>query len=96
MFSKLSLHFYLVYLQKDAWETAVSDLKLGIDNKLDRMELDPLKAYLDKRIKAVDAKVIKHDIELPEDAAGFRRYTLNNLKVLKETPTYLHYGVSLN
>ncbi|XP_072027760.1 glutamine-rich protein 2-like [Amphiura filiformis] len=64
--SKLSGH-------TDAWESAVSELKLGIDNKLDRMELDPLKAYLDRRIKAVDAKVIKKDMELPEDAAGFRR-----------------------
>ena len=59
--------------QKEAWEHAVGDLKLGIDNKLDRMELDPLKAYLDKRIRAVDAKVVKTDMQMPEDAAGFRR-----------------------
>lgn len=65
--------YHLVILQKDAWESAVGELKLGIDNKLDRMELDPLKAYLDKRIKAVDAKVVKKEFDLPEDAAGFRR-----------------------
>ena len=65
--------YFPLILQKDAWESAVGELKLGIDNKLDRMELDPLKAYLDKRIKAVDAKVIKKDFDLPEDAAGFRR-----------------------
>ncbi|PIK47449.1 putative glutamine-rich protein 2 isoform X3 [Apostichopus japonicus] len=37
------------------------------------MELDPLKAYLDKRIKAANAKVIRKEPDMPEDAAGFRK-----------------------
>ncbi|XP_072167808.1 uncharacterized protein [Diadema setosum] len=59
---------------KVAWDSAVSELKLDIDNKLDRMELDPLKSYLDNRIKAVSAKMVRSkEVETGEDAAGFRR-----------------------
>ena len=56
-----------------AWDSAVSSLKLDIDNKLDRMELDPLKSYLDNRIKAVSSKYVKKEVETGEDAAGFRK-----------------------
>ncbi|XP_071476693.1 uncharacterized protein [Diadema antillarum] len=59
---------------KVAWDSAVGELKLDIDNKLDRMELDPLKSYLDNRIKAVSAKMVRSkEVETGEDAAGFRR-----------------------
>ncbi|XP_033116915.1 glutamine-rich protein 2-like isoform X4 [Anneissia japonica] len=58
----------------NAWEDAVSEMKLDIDNKLDRMELDPLKSYLDKRIKVASAKMIPKETEgIGENAAGFRK-----------------------
>ncbi|XP_063961504.1 glutamine-rich protein 2-like isoform X2 [Lytechinus pictus] len=58
---------------RTAWDSAVGELKLDIDNKLDRMELDPLKSYLDNRIKSVSSKYVKKEVETGEDAAGFRR-----------------------
>ncbi|XP_030840504.1 uncharacterized protein LOC755388 isoform X3 [Strongylocentrotus purpuratus] len=58
---------------KTAWDSAVGGLKLDIDNKLDRMELDPLKSYLDNRIKTVSSKYVKKEVETGEDAAGFRK-----------------------
>ncbi|XP_041473413.1 glutamine-rich protein 2-like isoform X5 [Lytechinus variegatus] len=58
---------------KTAWDSAVGELKLDIDNKLDRMELDPLKSYLDNRIKSVSSKYVKKEVETGEDAAGFRK-----------------------
>lgn len=61
-------------LQQSAWQQAVGEIKVDVENKLDRMELDPLKAYLDKRIKAANAKVVRKEPELVEDAAGFRKW----------------------
>ncbi|XP_033630903.1 uncharacterized protein LOC117292843 isoform X2 [Asterias rubens] len=60
---------------RSAWQEAVSEMKLDIDNKLDRMELDPLKSYLDNRIKSVGAKMVrKVEVDTShEDAAGFRK-----------------------
>ncbi|XP_071814473.1 uncharacterized protein [Apostichopus japonicus] len=58
---------------QSAWQQAVGEIKVDVENKLDRMELDPLKAYLDKRIKAANAKVIRKEPDMPEDAAGFRK-----------------------
>ena len=63
------------FKQRSAWQEAVSEMKLDIDNKLDRMELDPLKSYLDNRIKSVGAKMVrKVEVDTShEDAAGFRK-----------------------
>ncbi|XP_071964269.1 uncharacterized protein [Antedon mediterranea] len=59
---------------QNAWEDAVSEMKVDIDNKLDRMELDPLKTYLDKRIKVASAKMVPKESDLiGEEAAGFRK-----------------------
>ncbi|KAJ8037592.1 Glutamine-rich protein 2 [Holothuria leucospilota] len=58
---------------QSAWQQAVGEIKVDVENKLDRMELDPLKAYLDKRIKSVSAKVVRKEPDTGEDAAGFRK-----------------------
>ncbi|PIK46062.1 putative glutamine-rich protein 2 isoform X3 [Apostichopus japonicus] len=71
--SDLYLLFKYSIAYQSAWQQAVGEIKVDVENKLDRMELDPLKAYLDKRIKAANAKVIRKEPDMPEDAAGFRK-----------------------
>ena len=58
------------FKQRSAWQEAVSEMKLDIDNKLDRMELDPLKSYLDNRIKSVGAKMVR---KVEVDTSPFSR-----------------------
>ncbi|XP_022089395.1 uncharacterized protein LOC110978585 isoform X4 [Acanthaster planci] len=69
---------------RSAWEEAVSEMKLDIDNKLDRMELDPLKTYLDNRIKSVGAKIVRKVEPDPtqDDAAGFRKKLLQKFNCI--------------
>ncbi|XP_070581418.1 glutamine-rich protein 2-like isoform X10 [Ptychodera flava] len=61
---------------QDAFDRAIHQIELDIDNKLDRMELDPLKEYLENRIKTASAKMMKSiapPVDEHDDAAGFRR-----------------------
>ncbi|XP_077979957.1 uncharacterized protein LOC144435245 isoform X2 [Glandiceps talaboti] len=60
---------------QDAFDKAMHHIETDIDNKLDRMELEPLKEYLEGRIKAASAKMIKvhQPIEDTDEAAGFRK-----------------------
>ncbi|XP_038067164.1 glutamine-rich protein 2-like isoform X2 [Patiria miniata] len=69
---------------RSAWQEAVSEMKLDIDNKLDRMELDPLKSYLDNRIKSVGAKLVrKVEVDTTQDdAAGFRKQLMQKFNCI--------------
>nr|XP_006819197.1 PREDICTED: putative uncharacterized protein C16orf96-like [Saccoglossus kowalevskii] len=59
---------------QEAFDKAMHQIELDIDTKLDRMELDPLKEYLERRIKAASAKMIKiQAVNDDEEVAGFRK-----------------------
>ncbi|XP_020607352.1 glutamine-rich protein 2-like isoform X2 [Orbicella faveolata] len=61
--------------QESALSEALARLAGDIDQKLDRLELDPLKDYFEKRIKSMKCKHV--DLPLSDDpAAGFRKALL--------------------
>lgn len=61
--------------QESALSEALARLASDIDQKLDRLELDPLKDYFEKRIKSMKCKHV--DLPLSDDpAAGFRKALL--------------------
>lgn len=58
------------------WKTAYSKLTEDIDGKLDRLELDPLKEWLEARLKALNDKLKKYQSNQEyseDDAAGIRK-----------------------
>lgn len=57
------------------WKTAYSKLTEDIDGKLDRLELDPLKEWLEARLKALNDKLKKYQKMDwgDDDAAGIRK-----------------------
>lgn len=61
--------------QESALKDALDRLAADIDQKLDRLELDPLKEYFEKKIKSMKCKHV--DLPLNDDpAAGFRKALL--------------------
>lgn len=65
-------------LQEEAWNHQCKVFTDDIDSKLDRLELDPLKEWLESRLKALNEKLKKQNqapVEWSEDdAAGIRRF----------------------
>lgn len=58
------------------WKKAYSKLTEDIDGKLDRLELDPLKEWLEARLKALNDKLKKYQTNMEwteDDAAGIRK-----------------------
>ncbi|XP_053385599.1 myosin-3-like isoform X3 [Mercenaria mercenaria] len=58
------------------WKKAYSKLTEDIDGKLDRLELDPLKEWLEARLKALNDKLKKYQTNTEfseDDAAGIRK-----------------------
>lgn len=58
--------------QENSWKHAVEHLSNDLDGKLDRLELDPLKAWLEARLKAINTKVKRNEWS-EDDAAGLRK-----------------------
>lgn len=54
--------------QEASLEDAISKLNDDVDGKLDRMEIDPLKDYINKRIKANKCKHV--DVTISDDSAA--------------------------
>lgn len=62
--------------QDEDWKKAYSKLTEDIDGKLDRLELDPLKEWLEARLKALNDKLKKYQTNMDwseDDAAGIRK-----------------------
>ncbi|XP_064621967.1 uncharacterized protein C16orf96-like isoform X4 [Lineus longissimus] len=58
------------------WRKAIEELTKELDNKIDRLELDALKDYLESRLKALMAKIKAAQGNAgfdEDDAAGFRK-----------------------
>ncbi|KAL4240996.1 Glutamine-rich protein 2 [Mactra antiquata] len=58
------------------WKNAYSKLTEELDGKLDRLELDPLKEWLEARLKALNDKLKKYQTRVDfseDDAAGIRK-----------------------
>ena len=63
-------------MQDEDWKEAYSKLTEDIDGKLDRLELDPLKEWLESRLKALNEKLKKYQANMDwseDDAAGIRK-----------------------
>lgn len=64
--------------QEEAWNHQCKRFADDIEGKLDRLELDPLKEWLESRLRALNEKLKKQNqapVEWTEDdAAGIRRY----------------------
>ena len=67
-------------LQDESWKKSYAKLAEDIDGKLDRLELDPLKEWMEARLKALNEKLKKYqvnmDVGAEDDAAGIRRYII--------------------
>lgn len=66
-------------LQEEAWKKAQGKLEEDIDGKIDRTELDRLKAYLDRKIKELNNKMKQNGgmfNPFCEDAAGLKKQLL--------------------
>ena len=64
-------------LQEADWKSAYGKLSEDLDGKLDRLELDPLKEWLEARLKALNDKLKKYQNNMDwseDDAAGIRKY----------------------
>ncbi|KAH3861350.1 hypothetical protein DPMN_024277 [Dreissena polymorpha] len=61
----------------ESWKKSYAKLAEDIDGKLDRLELDPLKEWMEARLKALNEKLKKYqvnmDVGAEDDAAGIRR-----------------------
>ena len=71
--------------QEADWKTAYGKLTEDIDGKLDRLELDPLKEWLEQRLKALNDKLKKYQTQMDwseDDAAGIRKYVDDFLLLL--------------
>ncbi|XP_039766965.1 glutamine-rich protein 2 isoform X2 [Ornithorhynchus anatinus] len=63
--------------QEQDWHKVLEQLLLEMDNKLDRLELDPLKQQLEQRWRALRKQLKEHPPEFTaDDAAGIRRQLL--------------------
>ncbi|XP_074647627.1 uncharacterized protein LOC141903415 isoform X2 [Tubulanus polymorphus] len=59
----------------EEWKQAIAELSKEIDNKIDRLELDALKDYLESRLKALNNKIKGMNMTdmNDDDAAGIRK-----------------------
>lgn len=60
----------------EEWKKAYGKLTEDIDGKLDRLELDPLKEWLEGKLKALNDKIKKYQTSVEwteDDAAGIRK-----------------------
>lgn len=61
---------------EEDWKSAYGKLAEDVDGKLDRLELDPLKEWLENRLKALNEKLKKYQAQMDwgeDDAAGIRK-----------------------
>ncbi|KAJ8317816.1 hypothetical protein KUTeg_004630 [Tegillarca granosa] len=62
---------------EDNMKTSYKQLNDDLDGKLDRLELDPLKEWLESKLKALNDKLKRHQLQSVEwtedDAAGIRK-----------------------
>lgn len=62
--------------QEDNFNTTCHQLNEDIDGKLDRLELDPLKEWLESRLKNLNDKLKRTQVSTEwgeDDAAGIRK-----------------------
>lgn len=75
----LSIDFFdaIAYLQEEAWRTTLEELGLKLGMKLDKGEFDPLKDFVNKKIKSLQDRV-KELIALrqEQEAAGTKQKLL--------------------
>ncbi|KAK3090824.1 hypothetical protein FSP39_014944 [Pinctada imbricata] len=61
---------------EESWKNTIKKFAEDIDGKLDRLELDPLKEWLESRLKALNDKLRKQQAQVEwteDDAAGIRK-----------------------
>ncbi|CAH1793458.1 unnamed protein product [Owenia fusiformis] len=59
----------------EGWKEALGQLQNDLDGKLDRLELDPLREWLESRLKALAGKIKQHSTwsDAEDEAAGLRK-----------------------
>ncbi|XP_041362926.1 glutamine-rich protein 2-like [Gigantopelta aegis] len=68
---------------EDSWKDALKALENDIDGKMDRMELDSLKNWLERRLKALNKKIEQSSGGwTDDDAAGLRKQLLMRFNCL--------------
>ncbi|XP_046359386.2 glutamine-rich protein 2-like isoform X5 [Haliotis rufescens] len=69
---------------ESSWKDAVAQLADELEGKLDRLELDPLKEWLESRLKALNKKIMANagNEWLDDDAAGLRKQLLQRFNCL--------------
>ncbi|XP_048760461.2 uncharacterized protein LOC125669761 isoform X2 [Ostrea edulis] len=61
---------------EESWNSAIKKFADDLDGKLDRLELDPLKEWLESRLKALNDKLRRQQTQVEwteDDAAGIRK-----------------------
>ncbi|MFT7804244.1 uncharacterized protein C16orf96-like isoform X2 [Arapaima gigas] len=59
--------------QENDWHNVIEKISAEMENKLNRIELDPLKKQLEDRWRAIRKQLQAHPLSALDDAAGFRR-----------------------
>lgn len=68
--------------QEESWNSAIKKFADDLDGKLDRLELDPLKEWLESRLKALNDKLRRQQTQVEwteDDAAGIRKYAITTI-----------------
>ena len=68
------LRILCILKQSDEWKNMLAKLTQDLDGKLDRLELNPLKEWLEKKLKALSKKIQEGSLRWSDDeAAGLKR-----------------------
>lgn len=72
----MNLYFF-VNLQESLWQQALDDIQREIEQKLDKMELSPVKDFFNKKLKQLQEHLRQMaDLRREAEAAGTKRRLL--------------------
>ncbi|XP_076448833.1 uncharacterized protein LOC143285432 isoform X3 [Babylonia areolata] len=87
----------------DEWKNMLAKLMNDLDGKLDRMELNPLKDWLEQKLKALSKKIQDGNLQWSDDeAAGLKKQLIQHYhclscdKPLEIMPTGVQPNLSVN
>lgn len=92
----MCIEIFCCFYQEASWNSTIKKFADDIDGKLDRLELDPLKEWLESRLKALNDKLRRQQAQVEwteDDAAGIRKYADETISInlYSNTPAALLY-----